>query len=99
MKYQLHLSTGMEVPQIELWFQNRRTTDGGSGAPAEGATLHCSCQSAQQWLWEQWPSGLQVQGQQQLVDWKLSQNKCAAEFSSVLLGNNIRAAASAAMMA
>ena len=25
MKYQLHLSTGMEVPQIEQWFQNRRS--------------------------------------------------------------------------
>ena len=49
MKYQLHLSTGMEVPQIELWFQNRRTTDGSSGAPAEGKTLHCSCYHAQQW--------------------------------------------------
>ena len=44
MKYQLHLSTGMEVPQIELWFQNRRTTDGSSGAPAEGENHHChSC--------------------------------------------------------
>lgn len=49
MKYQLHLSTGMEVPQIELWFQNRRTTDGSSGAPAEGKNLHCSCKHAQQW--------------------------------------------------
>ena len=43
MKYQLHLSTGMEVPQIELWFQNRRSTDGSSGAPVEGESLHCSC--------------------------------------------------------
>ena len=49
MKYQLHLSTGMEVPQIELWFQKRRTTDGSSGAPAEGKNLHCSCKHAQQW--------------------------------------------------
>lgn len=36
MKYQLHLSTGMEVPQIELWFQNRRSRDGGGSTPAEG---------------------------------------------------------------
>ena len=48
MKYQLHLSTGMEVPQIELWFQNRRSTDGSSGSPAEGKNLHCSCNYAQQ---------------------------------------------------
>ena len=67
MKYQLHLSTGMEVPQIELWFQNRRTKDGGSGAPAEGTTVHASCQSAQQWLRELWSSGLQVQREQQLM--------------------------------
>ena len=33
MKYQLHLSTGMEVPQIEQWFQNRRSGDGSSQRP------------------------------------------------------------------
>ena len=37
MKYQLHLSTGMEVPQIEQWFQNRRSNDGGSQRPMDGA--------------------------------------------------------------
>ncbi len=36
MKYQLHLSTGMEVPQIEQWFQNRRSNDGSSQRPMEG---------------------------------------------------------------
>lgn len=36
MKYQLHLSTGMEVPQIEQWFQNRRSGDGSSQRPLEG---------------------------------------------------------------
>lgn len=46
MKYQLHLSTGMEVPQIEQWFQNRRSTDGSSQRPLEGrhfaGTYDCS---------------------------------------------------------
>ena len=36
MKYQLHMSTGMEVPQIEQWFQHRRSNDGSSQRPMEG---------------------------------------------------------------
>ena len=36
MKYQLHVSTGMEMPQIELWFQNRRSSEGSSQLPMEG---------------------------------------------------------------
>ena len=36
MKYQLHLSTGMEVPQIEQWFQKRRSTDITNQRPLEG---------------------------------------------------------------
>lgn len=36
MKYQLHLSTGMEVPQIEQWFQSRRSSEGGTQRPMDG---------------------------------------------------------------
>ena len=36
MKYQLHMSTGMEVPQIEQWFQHRRSNDSSSQRPMEG---------------------------------------------------------------
>jgi len=39
MKYQLHMSTGMEVPQIEQWFQHRRSNDSSSQRPMEG--LEC----------------------------------------------------------
>ena len=39
MKYQLHLSTGMDVPQIEQWFQTRRSSEGSTQLPLEGEPL------------------------------------------------------------
>ena len=96
MKYQLHLSTGMEVPQIELWFQNRRSTDGNSGAPAEGEELHCSCNNAQQGV-----ESCDHQSCRSSVgsNWELLRQRCAAKLSAAMLGVGIRAALSASMMA
>ena len=45
MKYQLHLSTGMEVPQIEQWFQTRRSNEGGTQRPMEGGPVIASSSS------------------------------------------------------
>lgn len=50
MKYQLHLSTGMDVPQIEQWFQNRRSNEGSSQRPLEGGSLFALQSSQLLWL-------------------------------------------------